>query len=101
MTNVVGVDFDYKDKKLLFTQIRPDTKIATMSSLSPSADDIKPILQFGINPEGIAYDWTSEKIYWTDSANNSIYAMNMDGTHVVMIIQVERPRALVLDPCRG
>lgn len=101
LTNVVGVDFDYKDKKLLFTQIRPDTKIATMSSLSPSADDIKPILQFGINPEGIAYDWTSEKIYWTDSANNSIYAMNMDGTHVVMIIQVERPRALVLDPCRG
>lgn len=101
LTNVVGIDFDYKDKEMVFTQIRPDTKIAKISSVSPSADDITTIIEDGINPEGVAYDWTSKKIYWTDSANNSIYAMNMDGSHIVMIIQVERPRAIVLDPCRG
>lgn len=101
LTNVVGIDFDYKNKHLLFTQIRPNTKIAKIPSTSPSKDDITTILDERINPEGIAYDWTSQKIYWTDSANSSIYAMNADGSHIVMIIQVERPRAIVLDPCRG
>ncbi|XP_064102114.1 low-density lipoprotein receptor-related protein 2-like [Macrobrachium nipponense] len=101
LTNVVGIDFDYKDKQLVFTQIRPDTKIAKVPSSTPSMESITPILEKGINPEGVAYDWTSKKIYWTDSANNSIYAMDSNGENIVMIIQVERPRAIVLDPCRG
>lgn len=101
LTNVVGVDFDYGTKEMFFTQIRPDTKIAKVPTVLPTAEKISVVLDEGINPEGIAYDWTSKKIYWTDSANNSIYSMNTDGTHIVMIIQVERPRAIVLDPCQG
>ncbi|KAK4315792.1 hypothetical protein Pmani_013000 [Petrolisthes manimaculis] len=101
LTNVVGIDFDYTNKDLIFTQIRPDTKIAKVSSSNPTKEKMEIIVDQGINPEGIAYDWTSKKIYWTDSANNSIYFMNSDGSHIVRIIQVERPRAIVLDPCRG
>lgn len=97
----MGVDFDYADSKLVFTQIRPDTKIAVLSSAAPTAAGINTVLEAGINPDGVAFDWVSQKIYWTDSANSSIYAMNMDGTDIVMIIQVGRPRAVVLDPCRG
>lgn len=62
---------------------------------------VNVILNKGINPEGIAFDWTRDKIYWTDSGNRSIYAMDMDGSKVVMITRVERPRAIVLDPCEG
>ncbi|XP_023703710.1 low-density lipoprotein receptor-related protein 2 [Cryptotermes secundus] len=101
LTNVVGVDFDYADHKLLFTQIRPWARIAWMSSTEPSASNMQNIINRGINPEGIAYDWTQKKVYWTDSSNNSIYAMNMDGTDLVMIARVERPRAIVVDPCNG
>ncbi|XP_046659437.1 low-density lipoprotein receptor-related protein 2 [Homalodisca vitripennis] len=101
LTNVVGVDFDYEDKTLLFTQIRPWARIAQVPSGEPSGDKVKPIINRGINPEGIAYDWTQKKIYWTDSSNNSIYAMNMDGSELVMIARVERPRAIVVDPCNG
>lgn len=101
LTNVVGVDFDYEDKRLLFTQIRPWARIAWTSSKNPDVNDIHNIINRGINPEGIAYDWTQKKIYWTDSSNNSIYAMNMDNTDLVMIARVERPRAIVLDPCNG
>jgi low density lipoprotein-related protein 2 len=95
------VDFDYEDHKLLFTQIRPWARIASMSSTEPSANNIQNIIKRGINPEGIAYDWTQKKVYWTDSSNNSIYAMNLDGTDLVMIARVERPRAIVVDPCNG
>ncbi|XP_063240571.1 low-density lipoprotein receptor-related protein 2 [Bacillus rossius redtenbacheri] len=101
LTNVVGLDFDYMDNKLLFTQIRPWPRIAWMSSKSPRADNITTIINRGINPEGIAYDWTQKKIYWTDSSNNSIYAMDLDGSNLVMIARVERPRAIVIDPCNG
>lgn len=101
LVNVVGIDFDYKDKELVFTQIKPNVKIATVSSSKPSVEGMKTILNKGINPEGVAYDWIAKKIYWTDSQNHSIYAMNRDGSAIVNIINVERPRALVLDPCRG
>lgn len=99
LTNVVGLDFDYADKKLLFTQIRPDASISWLNIEKPSM--ITPILRHTINPEGIAYDWTNKKIYWTDSANRSIYAMNMDASQIVMIARVERPRAIIVDPCQG
>lgn len=101
MSNVVGLDFDYADNKLFFTQIRPMSQISSVSSVSPSYGQIKTILGRRINPEGISYDWTQKKIYWTDSSNNSIYAMNLDGSEVVMIARVERPRAIVVDPCNG
>lgn len=98
LTNVVGLDFDYADKRMYFTQIRPDGSI---SWVNPDKMEIHVVLNKTINPEGIAFDWTAKKIYWTDSANRSIYAMNRDGTQLVMIAHVERPRAIVLDPCQG
>ena len=101
LTNVVGIDFDYNDQKLLFTQIRPWARIGWMPATIPKNPDIKNIISRGINPEGIAYDWTQKKVYWTDSSNHSIYAMNLDGTDLVMIARVERPRAIVIDPCNG
>ncbi|XP_071451711.1 low-density lipoprotein receptor-related protein 2 [Hetaerina americana] len=100
MTNVVGVDFDYADKRLIFTQIRPWARLAWTPSDKPGSE-INEILTKGVNPEGVAYDWTQRKIYWTDSTNSSIYAVNLDGTGLVMIVRVERPRAIVVDPCSG
>ncbi|CAG0879500.1 unnamed protein product [Darwinula stevensoni] len=101
LSNVVGIDFDYADNRLMFTQIRPHTQISWLSSFHPDSSNITQILTSGINPEGVAYDWTASKIYWTDSANSSIYAMNLDGSEIVAITHVERPRAIVLDPCNG
>ena len=82
LSNVVGLDFDFNDQRLLFTQIRPAARIAWLSTQSPAADNITLVRQGNVNPEGIAYDWTHQKIYWTDSANNTIYAMNLDGSQV-------------------
>uniref|UniRef100_T1IUN7 EGF-like domain-containing protein n=1 Tax=Strigamia maritima TaxID=126957 RepID=T1IUN7_STRMM len=99
-TNLVGIDFDYAQNRLYFSQIRPDSKIAYLS-LDHSAVAVPILDELGIIPEGLAFDWTSKKVYWTDSANQSIFAMNEDGSQRVMITRVERPRAIVLDPCNG
>ena len=101
LSNVVGLDFDFSDRRLIFTQIRPDAKISSFNIDNPTFENITLVRNGSINPEGIAYDWTHKKIYWTDSANSSIYAMNLDGTEVVNIARVDRPRAIVLHPCKG
>lgn len=101
LSNVVGLDFDYADKQLIYTQIRPEARIAWLHSDVPASANATLIKSGPINPEGIAYDWTHKKIYWTDSANSTIYAMNLDGTQVINIARVDRPRAIVLHPCRG
>ena len=99
LTNVVGVDFDFKGKKLFYTQIQPKPKIAWMDANNPEKGT--DILASRINPEGIAYDWVHSKIYWTDSRNRSVYSMNADGSQIVDMAQVDRPRAIAVHPCRG
>ena len=82
LTNVVGVDFDYKSGTLYFTQIGGDARIAKMNSQNPGTNSMENILDKGINPEGIAFDWVHQKIYWTDSRNRSVYSMNKDGSQI-------------------
>jgi low density lipoprotein-related protein 2 len=100
MTNVVGLDFDYKTGRLYYTQIAPEARIGWMVTSDPKANE-HIILKEGINPEGIAFDWVHKKIYWTDSRNSSIYSMNEDGSQIVDIAHVDRPRAIVVHPCKG
>ena len=100
MSNVVGIEFDYKDSKLLFTQIRPEPVIGWMDAKKPN-NNYTVILNKGIIPEGLAYDWVHKKIYWTDSKNSSIYSMNLDSTQIIDMVRVERPRAIVVHPCKG
>lgn len=106
LSNVVGLDYNYDEKRIFFSQIRPEALIGsiTIDTSSPRnalQGETKIIMNQGINPEGIAYDWVGKKIYWTDSANKSIFAMNQDGSQIVNIVHVERPRSLALDPCAG
>lgn len=39
MTNVVGLDFDYKTSRLYYTQIAPEAKIGWMVTTDPKAND--------------------------------------------------------------
>ncbi|KAF7275687.1 hypothetical protein GWI33_011368, partial [Rhynchophorus ferrugineus] len=48
LTNVVGIDFDYQNDVLLFTQIRPWARIAKMHATKPDANNIVNIKNKGI-----------------------------------------------------
>ncbi|RXM28137.1 Low-density lipoprotein receptor-related protein 2 [Acipenser ruthenus] len=52
-------------------------------------------------PDGIAYDWISKRIYYSDYVNQTINSMAIDGSQRTTIARVPRPRAIMLDPCRG
>lgn len=52
-------------------------------------------------PDGIAYDWINKRIYYSDYINQTISSMAVDGSQRTVVAQVPRPRAIMLDPCRG
>lgn len=62
LTNVVGIDFDFREKKIVFTQIRPKPMIGWFESAHAENPDFHVILNKTINPEGVAYDWIHDKV---------------------------------------
>lgn len=53
------------------------------------------------DPEGLAYDWTHKRLYFTDYYNRSVQSMGIDGQNRSFIAHGDRPRAIVVDPCYG
>jgi len=55
------------------------------------------------SPEGVAVDWISKNLYWTDSGTDRIEVSRLDGTHHKTLFSEDlvNPRAIVVDPVRG
>ena len=53
-------------------------------------------------PEGIAIDWVSRNIYWTDSKRKTVEVSNLDGSlHKVLINEkLANPRGIAVHPGR-
>lgn len=51
--------------------------------------------------DGIAFDWINRRIYYSDYSNQTINSVAEDGSNRAVIAHVPKPRAIVLDPCRG
>lgn len=51
--------------------------------------------------DGIAFDWINRRIYYSDYTNQTINSVAEDGSKRAVIARVSKPRAIVLDPCRG
>ena len=69
-----------------------------------SSDNAISIISSGIvSPDGLACDWVTRKIYWTDSGTNRIELSNLDGSHrkVLFWTQLDQPRAITLNPLNG
>ncbi|XP_035811393.2 low-density lipoprotein receptor-related protein 2a isoform X1 [Amphiprion ocellaris] len=98
----VALDFDLTDRRIYFTQSSGAgaSKISYISLSSPTSPPIVVASDLGA-PDGIAYDWINRRIYYSDYVNQSISSMSVDGSQRTIIAHVSRPRAIMLDPCRG
>lgn len=54
-------------------------------------------------PEGIAIDWYTDNIYFTESEISHIGVCTNDGQHCTVLISknVQKPRGIVLNPNKG
>ncbi|XP_066544684.1 low-density lipoprotein receptor-related protein 2a isoform X1 [Amia ocellicauda] len=98
----VALDYDRADNRLYYTQSSGAgrSKISYISLSSPSTPPIVVASDLGA-PDGVAYDWINKRIYYSDYINQTITSMAIDGSQRTIIARVPRPRAIMLDPCRG
>jgi len=103
LEDAISLDFDYQKQLIFWTDVSGEKIQSTVLNSKKVIDVIKMGLR---RPEGLAVDWSSHKIYWTDSGGigtNRIEVANYDGTHrkVLFWQQLYQPRAIAVDPNSG
>ena len=65
--------------------------------------DAEPVISENIHtPDGVAVDWIYNHFYWTDAELKTINLADFDGNMRKTIIRnLDKPRAIVLDPMHG
>jgi len=103
----IGIDFDYRDNKIIFTDII-NKKISwfTVTNENQVVEDViqqnaslsRQLVQ---QPEGVAYDWVTDTIYYTDNGLNQIISYKISTRMRYVIAYSESPRAIVVHSCKG
>lgn len=51
---------------------------------------------------GIAVDWLSNNLYWTDEVHSHVMVSRYDGSDAAVLVSgVYRPRGIAVDPVAG
>ncbi|KAL1506053.1 hypothetical protein ABEB36_005485 [Hypothenemus hampei] len=100
MQNAVDVDFHYKKKLIFYSDIgRNVIKSVNMYNWS----DVRLVVGDNLSsPEGIAVDWLSNNIYWTNTGHKKIEVARLDGSYRKTILsKLGDPKSLVCNPKAG
>uniref|UniRef100_A0AAY4CGV2 EGF-like domain-containing protein n=1 Tax=Denticeps clupeoides TaxID=299321 RepID=A0AAY4CGV2_9TELE len=88
--NSVALDWDDRDGHIYWTDVSAERQMKVFQSLLES-------------PAGLAIDWVTHKLYWTDAGTDRIEVSNADGSMRTVLIweNLDRPRDIVVDPIGG
>ncbi|CAB1318240.1 unnamed protein product, partial [Coregonus sp. 'balchen'] len=81
--NAVALDWHAEEGLIYWTDVVVDTSLES--------------------PAGLAIDWVTNKLYWTDAGTDRIEVSNADGSMRTVLIweNLDRPRDIVVDPIGG
>ncbi|KAF6200224.1 hypothetical protein GE061_006527 [Apolygus lucorum] len=95
-----AVDFYFEGRKICWTDGRQSSILCATynnSHIGPKST----VVEGNINlPDGLACDWLTQKLYWTDGESNRIEVVSLDGKFrkVLFWEDLDQPRAIVLVP---
>ena len=101
--NVMSLDFS-SDKNLVYWSNKKEIKQLSLQT------GISEVIPFHHNdyssvpfPEGLAVDWISGKLYWTDAKRDAIYVGDLSNARKMTIIEgkIDSPKAIVVSPSNG
>ena len=107
LEDAIALDFYYQGHLLFWTDVHEQKiKRTRINDTNRKAEDV---ISVGLRrPEGLAVDWVTKKLYWTDlrdadGETNRIEVSNLDGSQrkVLFWENLEQPRAIALDPLSG
>lgn len=110
LTNAIGLDFDWQDNCIYWTEVHQlGSSIKKACATDRNDTLIKPssIVQIHTNliqsPDGLAVDWFTKNIYWSDKGRVTIEVSKMDGSfrRILLRKELQTPRAIALDPSEG
>ena len=99
--SVVGLDFDFKQQNLYWSDVVADT--IQKASLNNEAS-VEVIVQDDLEaPEGLAVDWINQKLYWVDSGTRKIEVSDLDGRNRLPLVTsgLKNARDIVVHPFVG
>lgn len=103
---IVGLDVDCLQGSLywgdvatgvIYQSLGNGSQAEAVSSMVTSSDTIQPA------PEGVAVDWVSRNLYWTDSRRRTVEVSNLDGNNAKVVVKegLVSPRGIALHPGSG
>uniref|UniRef100_A0A3Q2DFF2 Low density lipoprotein receptor-related protein 2b n=1 Tax=Cyprinodon variegatus TaxID=28743 RepID=A0A3Q2DFF2_CYPVA len=51
------------------------------------------------DPDGLAYDWIHNRLFFTDYYKRNVQSIGLDGQNRSVIAHANRPRGIIVDPC--
>ena len=101
--NVMSLDFS-SDENLVYWSNKKEIK---QLSLQTGISEVIPFHHSDVSyvpfPEGLAVDWISGKLYWTDAKRDAIYVGDLRNARKMTIIEgkIDSPKAIVVSPSNG
>lgn len=95
----IALDYDCRDSRIYYT----DISSKTIRSINFDGGDEKIVVRDVGSGEGVAVDWLSRNLYWTDAHFDRIEVAKLDGSDRKTLFdhEIYDPRAIVVDPTRG
>ncbi|XP_056143656.1 low density lipoprotein receptor a [Lampris incognitus] len=101
LKNVVALDMNIATKELYWSDISQKKIYRAPMDTAADSTQHNVVIDSDIDaPEGIAFDWIHEKLYWTDSVRSTISVVTADGSRRKTVFShgLAKPRAIVVDP---
>ncbi|XP_071510754.1 uncharacterized protein [Diadema antillarum] len=97
--HVVAMAVDLEEGFVFFSDVR--SKGLSKGTLRQGAP-VRAITGGIKSVEGVAVDWSTKHVYWTDNPRGTIEVSKYDGSHRTTLLQddVTKPRSIAIDPER-
>nr|BAW33243.1 low density lipoprotein receptor-related protein 6 [Hemicentrotus pulcherrimus] len=99
--DAAAVDFLFSDNLVFWTDVSLE---AIKRMFYNGSEVVEDVITTGlVAPDGLACDWVSRKLYWTDADTNRIEVSEIDGSSRTVLFwkDLHLPRAIALDPEHG
>ncbi|KAL1122539.1 hypothetical protein AAG570_002869, partial [Ranatra chinensis] len=96
---VVGVDFYYEGNLVCWTDHKLGILCVTYNG-TYTGNKMTVVNSHVVDPDGLACDWLTQKLYWTDGGASRIEVVTLDGKYrnVLFWEDIDQPRAIALVP---